>query len=276
MAIKTKSFEVGGKAYKIRQHPAIEGCELLESYGSAINAFCSISREQAFVAVNKEIIPFQVGLSAQFLGLLMFMDKVADTSPFIVPDQPQEGPKKPQLTVKQIKEGLTLADLESVQDEAVREPMKLAHAIDYQATPKQIAAVDVDSVFERFLQYVTLDGEQVEIDSLEYAELAELLSHVLVFNFLRIWDKPRFNIPDGWSSGAESTASVKRAQAAYSGSNVIYTILQSNLQLASYADLKNTLNTEDAFDMNEAALLSYFEQAEAHKEAERQAKQQRG
>ncbi|KPY27397.1 hypothetical protein ALO89_200158 [Pseudomonas coronafaciens pv. porri] len=205
----------------------------------------------------------------------MFMDRLANPdAPLDRKDSPQvQGPYPHQLTVREIKEGKTLADREDVIEPFV--PMPLSTAIQYKATPKHESSVDVDSVLAQFLRYVTLEGEELNLDTITFTDLSDLLAHVLVFNFLHIWDKQRFSLPENYSTGHDSPASVQRARAQYSQPNVIYTILQSKLNLASYADLATSLSTEDAFEMNEAALLAYYEEAEAQKEAERQAKSNR-
>ena len=272
MTLKVKKFKVGEHTYQIKQHPAIEGCQLLETYHNAINAFCSVTRAKNFKASNRHIIPFAVELDKRWLGLLMFVDKLecpaskldewrTTSTSFVDANR---------LTVKEIKEGKTLADRESQQEDS--QDMPLSVAINYQATDKQEATVDVDAILGQFLRYVTLDGEDIVLDELSHTDMAEILAYVLVHNFLHIWDKQRFALPQNYSTGHETPSSVVRARGVYSQPNVIYTILQSKLNLASYTDLATMLSTEDAFEMNEAALLAYYEEAEAQKEAERQAK----
>ncbi|KEZ74054.1 hypothetical protein C5I_0109225 [Pseudomonas syringae pv. syringae FF5] len=275
MTIKTRKVVVSDITYHIKQHPAAEGCALLEKYYNAINAFVPIQSQPVFEAANKQIIPFKVMFHGKWLALTMFMDRLANpNAPLDRKDSPQvQSPYPHQLTVREIKEGKTLADREDVIEPFV--PMPLSTAIQYKATPKHESSVDVDSVLAQFLRYVTLEGEELNLDTITFTDLSDLLAHVLVFNFLHIWDKQRFSLPENYSTGHDSPASVQRARAQYSQPNVIYTILQSKLNLASYADLATSLSTEDAFEMNEAALLAYYEEAEAQKEAERQAKSNR-
>lgn len=270
MTIKTKKFTVRGESYHIKQHPAIEGCALLERYYNAINAFFKVIQTPVFTGTAKFPM-FSFAIDGGYLGLLMFMDRLSNPdAPLDVPE-PDVKPVSRYLTVKEIKAGTTIADRAS-EPAPERLALHLSHAINYAATTAQDSTDTAQNALQEFLAYVTLDGVQVDIDDLDPQTLAELLVRVLEFNFMGVWNKKRFALPENFSTNQPPLAQVERARGAYSQSGVIYTILQSELALSSYADLATVLNTEDAYDMNESALLSYYQTVEAQKEAEKQAK----
>ncbi|MFJ4352726.1 hypothetical protein ACIPZ5_17705 [Pseudomonas sp. NPDC089428] len=269
MAIQSKKINVEGKTYKITQHPATEGCSLLEKYGNAIVAF-SVSQE-TIVAHNKHLIPFTVAIDGRVLGLLQFIDKIAapDTT-YEMFEQPKTQQAK--LTVREVLAGAKLEDRE----EPERVPTPLSYPITYKASNKQLAEVDIESVFNEFLRYITLDGEQVDYDTVSHAELSQLLAHVIEFNFLNIWTKKRWQLPENYSSGVGVPRSLERVNEQYSQPNVIYNILKCAQPLATLTDLSLHLSVSDAYDANETALRIYYEQVEMQREAERQAKNNGG
>nr|WP_314570256.1 hypothetical protein [uncultured Pseudomonas sp.] len=270
MTIKTKKFTVRGEAYHIKQHPAIEGCSLLERYHNAINAFFKVIQTPVYSGVSKINI-FSFAIDGGYLGLLMFLDRLSN------PEAPLEVPehtpvvKSPYLTLKEIKAGTTIADRKN-EAQPERPSLHLSHAINYAATTVQDSTDTAQNALQEFLAYVTQDGDQIDLDDLDPQTMAELLVRVLEFNFMGIWANKRFSLPENFSSGQPTLGQVERARSSYSQSNVIYTILQSDLALSTYADLATILNTEDAYNMNESALLSYYQTVEAQKEAEKQAK----
>lgn len=270
MTIKTKKFTVRGETYHITQHPAIEGCSLLERYHNAINAFFKVIQTPVYSGASK-VHMFSFAIDGGYLGLLMFIDRLSN------PDAPLEIPehapviKSPYLTLKEIKAGTTIADRDN-EASPERPDLHLGHAINYAATTVQESTDAAQNALEEFLAYVTQDGVQVDIDHLDPQALAELLVRVLEFNFMGVWANKRFSLPENFSTNQPPLAQVERARSSYSQSNVIYTILQSDLALSTYADLATRLNTEDAYNMNESALLSYYQTVEAQKEAEKQAK----
>lgn len=270
MTIKTKKFMVRGEAYHIKQHPAIEGCSLLERYHNAINAFFKVIQTPVYSGRAPQGV-FSFAMDGGYLGLLMFLDRLAN--PQVPLEVPEHTPvvKRPYLTLKEIKAGTTIADREK---ESSPEPLSLhlQHAIDYAATSAQDSTDAAENALAEFLAYVTQDGVQVSADDLDPQALAELLVRVLEFNFMGVWANKRFSLPENFNSNQPTLAQVERARSSYSQSNVIYTILQSDLALSTYADLATRLNTEDAYNMNESALLSYYQTVEAQKEAEKQAK----
>lgn len=130
----------------------------------------------------------------------------------------------------------------------------------------------VTEFMERALDGVTLNNEPLSLDSFElrYEELAALLAHIFQLNFLAVWEKKRFQPPEDYESGIDTPQSVERAQAAYSQSGLIYTV-QSTAGLASYVELCTVLNTADVYDLYETAVRRSFEQAEFHKQAQKDA-----
>ena len=273
MARQTKKITVEGKTYKITQHPATEGCALLENYWNAIYAF-GAAQETITVeikALYPIIKPFAI--DGKWLALNQFFDKIAN------PDAQYETFKQPhqptgRLTVREVLAGKTLADrAEDVQE---RVPTPLSYPLAFSATNKQDADLDYESVFDEFLRYVTLDGEPVDYDSLTFTEMALLLGQVIEYNFLHLWTKDRWQLPQNYSSGASIPRSLENIGKHYSQSNVIYNILKCCQPLATMADLSLSLSVEDAYDANETALRIYFEEVEMNKEAQRQAKNNGG
>jgi hypothetical protein len=274
MAIQTKKVTVGDKSYKIRQHPATEGCAILERYGNAIVAF-AVSQEH-IVVENKLPRPFnypaRTAIDGRWLALNQFLDKVA------APDetyerftQPDAGPVG-KLTVREVLAGKTLEDRHS--DKVERVPTPLSYPITYKATAKQVQELDLETVFEEFFRYITFNDELLDFNELSIVEVAQLLSAVIEYNFLHLWTKERFSLKEGYSgAGAiQPPRSLNDIGDKYSQSNVIYNILRCSQPLATLSDLSTTMSVSDAFDANETALRIYFEDSEMRKEAERQAK----
>lgn len=274
MAIQTKRITVDDKVYKIKQHPATEGCAILEHYGNAIVAF-AVAQEH--VIIDNKLpypfnFPFRVAIDGRWLAVSQFLDKVA--APEEVYErfvQPEAGPVG-KLTVREVLAGKTLDDLHS---EAVeRVPSPLSYLIHYKATDKQALQLDIEAVFEEFFRYITYNDEPLDVDTLTIPELAHLLSAVIEYNFLHLWTKERFTLKEGYSgAGAiQPPRSLSDIGDKYSQSNVIYNILRCSQPLATLSDLSTTMSVSDAFDANETALRIYFEDSEMRKEAERQAK----
>ncbi len=270
MAIQTKRITVGDKVYKIKQHPATEGCAILERYGNAVVAF-AVCQEHIIVS-NKHLYPFNLAIDGRWLAVNQFLDKIA------APDeiyerftQPDAGPVG-KLTVREVLAGKTLDDRHS---EAVeRTPTPLSYLVNYKATEKQVRELDVGAVFEEFFRYITYNDELLDVDTLTIPEVAHLLSAVIEYNFLHLWTKERFSLKEGYSgAGAiQPPRSLDGIGDKYSQSNVIYNILRCSQPLATLSDLSTTMSVSDAFDANETALRIYFEDSEMRKEAERQAK----
>ncbi|WJM55319.1 hypothetical protein QUC26_09275 [Pseudomonas asiatica] len=272
MARQTKKINVEGKTYKITQHPATEGCAILERYWNAIYAF---GAAQETIAVESKafypiIKPFRI--DGKWLALNQFFDKIAN------PDSQYEAFKQPhqstgKLTVREVLDGKTLADRVNVEE---RVPTPLSYPVSFAASSKQDAELDYESVFDEFLRYITLDGEQLDYDSLTFSEMALLLGAMIEYNYLHLWNKDRWQLPQNYSSGASIPRSLETIGQAYSQSNVIYNILKCSQPLATMADLSLHLSVEDAYDANETALRIYFEEVEMNKEAQRQAKNNNG
>lgn len=311
MAIQTKKITVGDKSYKIRQHPATEGCAILERYGNAVVAF-AVSQEH-IVVENKLPYPFnypaRTAFDGRWLALNQFLDKVAN------PDGEYERFEQPKpkavggLTrlAKASVAGLLLADqldmpyltgkgdtpepakaahtlalanfldggtADGVVPSVERIPTPLSYPIDYKATAKQVQELDLEAVFEEFFRHITFNDELVDLNELSIVEVAQLLSAVIEYNFLHLWTKERFSLPANYSgAGAiQPPRSLEKVSQSFSQSNVIYNILRCSQPLATLSDLSTTLSVSDAFDANETALRIYFEDSEMRKEAERQAK----
>lgn len=270
MARLTKKINVEGNTYKITQHPATEGCALLENYWNAIYAFGAA--QETITVESKDFYPIikPFVIDGKWLALNQFFDKVANPdAAYVTFKQPDSGPAD-KLTVREVLAGKTLADrAENVQQ---RVPTPLSYPTTFTASSKQDAELDYESVFDEFLRYVTLDGEPLDYDSLTFAEMALLLGQVIEYNFLHLWTKDRWQLPQNYSSGASIPRSLETIGKSYSQSNVIYNILKCSQPLATMADLSLSLSVEDAYDANETALRIYFEEVEMNKEAQRQAK----
>lgn len=270
MARQTKKIIVEGKTYKVTQHPATEGCALLENYWNAIYAFSAA--QETITVESKHFAPIlkPIAIDGKWLALNQFIDKIANPdAPYVTFKQPESGVAG-KLTVKEVLAGKTLAD--RTEDVHERVPTPLSYPIKFTASSKQDAELDIESVFDEFLRYVTLDGESLDCDSLTFGEMALLLGHVIEFNFLHLWTKDRWQLPQNYSSGASIPRSLENIGKSYSQSNVIYNILKCSQPLATMADLSLSLSVEDAYDANETALRIYFEEVEMNKEAQRQAK----
>lgn len=269
MPISTKKFNINDKTYKITQHPATEGCALIEDYATALSAFILIMREGRYIVQNNQIVPFAAFLDSQWLALLMFMDKIANpAAPFQVYERPQSISHK--LTVKEVLAGKTLED----RDEAEYAQAPLSYAIDYKATNKQEASTDYESVFGEFFKYITLDDEPLDISSLTMPEIAQLLYAFIGFNVAPVWNTVRFSLPENYDSGGIAPPkSLAKSSAGFSQPHIIYSILQSEPPVATYSELATVLNIADAYNANEIAVKRYFESCEMHKESVRQAKQ---
>jgi len=270
MAIKIKRLTVEDKQYLITQHPATEGCLLIEKYHNAIRAF--ILNQESAVWENKELFPLipvkALAIDGRMLAVLMFLDKLANPDiPYDFFKQPNQPSEK--LSLKELLEGKTLEGRPPV--ERVRTPM--SYLINYGATAQQDMSLDYAEALDMFLKHVTLDGEPLDYDSLTYTTIHALLAEVISFNFLHIWTKKRWSLPEDYSAGGvQAPRSLERVSTGFSQSNIIYTILKSELALASLSDLALHMSVEDAYDANEAAQRDYYERAEMQKEAERQAK----
>ncbi|SCW76391.1 MULTISPECIES: hypothetical protein [unclassified Pseudomonas] len=270
MAIKTKKLTIEGEQYLITQHPATEGCLLIEKYHNAVRAF--ILNQETALWENKELFPLipvqAVFVDGRMLAVLMFFDKLAN------PDVPYEMYKQPnqpseKLSLKELLEGKTLEERPPV--ERIRTPM--SYLINYGATIEQDMSLDYAEALDMFLKYVTFDGVPLDYDSLSYTTIHALLVEVINFNFLNVWTKKRWSLPEGYSAGGvQAPRSLERVSENFGQSNIIYTILKSELDLASLSDLALHMSVEDAYDANEAAHRDYYERAEMQKEAERQAK----
>ncbi|CAM2901969.1 hypothetical protein [Pseudomonas fluorescens] len=273
MPISTKKFVVDDRTYKIKHHPATEACELIENYATAISAFSVVMQEGTYSFMNNQIMPLAGFASSQFLALLMFIDRVANpNAPYKVFERPSSDTRGSKLTVREVLAGNTLEDREEVVEAHVQAPM--SYVIDYKATNKQEASTDFDSVFGEFFKYITLDDEPVDVSSLTMPQIAQMLYAFVGHNVAPVWNTVRFALPENYDSGGIAPPkSLERSAAGFSQAGIIYSILNSQLDLATYAELSTCLNLEDAHDMNEIAVKQYFESCEMHKESVRQAKQ---
>lgn len=124
------------------------------------------------------------------------------------------------------------------------------------------------------LEGVLHNGEQMTIDhfSGRYEELSAVLVTVFQHNFLGAW-RERFYMPEDYDSGVSTPKSIERAQEAYTQSSLVYTVVKSGY--ASFAELHTLFNTEDIYDMYETVCRKNFEDLEFHKQAQREAAQQR-
>ncbi|MEE4921725.1 hypothetical protein V2K54_04660 [Pseudomonas alliivorans] len=270
MALKTKKLIVEDKQYLMKQHPATEGCLLIEKHHNAVRAF--VLNQETAVWENKELFPLipvqAVEIDGRMLAVLMFFDRLANPDvPYEVFQQPNQPSEK--LSLKEILEGKTVEQRQPL--ERVRTP--LSYLINYSASTEQDMSLDYSDALDMFLKHVTLDGEPLDYNSLSYTTIHALLAEVVSFNFLHIWTKNRWSLQEGYSAGGvQAPRSLERVSENFSQSNIIYTILKSELELASLSDLTLHMSVEDAYDANESAQRDYFERAEMQKEAERQAK----
>lgn len=273
MPITTKKFVIDDKTYKIKHHPATEGCELIENYATAISAFILIMREGTYSLRHKGIFPFSAFINSQFLALLMFMDRVANTSePFQVYEHPDSGPRAGKLTVREVLAGKTLEGREEVVESRIQAPM--SYVVDYKATDKQTETTDYEVVFGEFFKYITLDGEPVDVATLTMSQIAQMLYAFVEYNVAPVWNTIRFALPENYDSGGIAPPkSLERSAAGFSQAGIIYSILRSETPLATYSELATVLNIADAYDANEIAVKQYFDSCEMHKESVRQAKQ---
>lgn len=271
MPIQTKKVVIDNKTYLIKQHPATEGCKLVEEYITAIRAFILVHQEGTYTFSNKQFVPFIARIESKFLASLIFLDRIANPSAgFEVYDGPEYKAQSKYLTVAEIKTGKTIADRSTDADKVVQSP--LSFSIDYKAT-HQHKSVDVDAILAEFFKYITLDGESVELDSLTMSEVAQMIYAFIEHNVIHIWTKNRWSLPVNYNSGG--IAAPRALESSAKGSShaaIIYSVLNSELDLATYAELSTCLNVEDAYNMNELAVRQYFESCEMRKEFDRQAK----
>lgn len=272
MPIATKKFVVDDKTYKIKHHPATEGCELIENYATAISAFVIVMREGTYSFMNNQIMPLAGFVDSQLLALLMFMDRVANPSaPYKVFERPSSDTRGSKLTVREVLAGTTLEDREEVVEAYVQVPM--SYAIDYKATDKQEASTDFDSILGEFFKYITLDDEPIDIGTLTVPQIAQMLYAFVEHNVAPVWNKVRFALPENYDSGGIAPPkSLERSAAGFSQAGIIYSVLRSETALATYSELATVLNIADAYDANEIAVKQYFDSCEMHKESVRQAK----
>lgn len=273
MPISTKKFVIDDKTYKVKHHPATEGCELIENYATAISAFILIMRERTYSFKHKGIFPFSAFINSQFLALLMFMDRVANTSePFQLYEHPDSRLRTGKLTVREVLAGKTVADREEIVESRIQAPM--SYVIDYKATDKQAATTDYEVVFGEFFKYITLDGEPVDVATLTMSQIAQMLYAFVEHNVVPVWNTIRFALPENYDSGGIAPPkSLERSTAGFSQAGIIYSVLRSETALATYSELATVLNIADAYDANEIAVKQYFDSCEMHKESVRQAKQ---
>ncbi|MDQ0739665.1 hypothetical protein [Pseudomonas sp. W4I3] len=272
MPIATKKFVVDDKTYKIKHHPATEGCELIEVYATAISAFIIVMREGTYAFMNNQIVPLAGFANSQFLALLMFMDRVASpNAPYEVFERPSSCKRGSKLTVREVLAGKTLEDREEVVEAHLQAPM--SYVIDYKATDKQEASTNFDSIFGEFFKYITLDDEPIDVGTLTMSQIAQLLYAFIEYNVAQVWNKIRFALPENYDSGGITPPkSLERSAAGFSQAGIIYSVLRSETALATYSDLATKLNIADAYDANEIAVKQYFDSCEMHKESMRQAK----
>ncbi|NWC59723.1 hypothetical protein [Pseudomonas veronii] len=271
MPIATKKLVIDDKVYKIKQHPATEGCKLIEDYVTAIRAFITIQQEGTYVFGNSEIIPFIARLDCRFLAVLMFLDRLANPGAGYEAYERAEVQRSKYLTIAEIKAGTTIADRTEVVEQAVQSP--LSYSVDYKATSQQESSVNIEAILSEFFKYITLDDEPVDLDSLTMSELTQMVYAFIEHNVLHLWTKNRWSLPDNYNSGGIAPPpSLARSAAGSSHAAIIYSILNSDLDLATYAELSTCLSVEDAYNMNELAVRQYFESCEMRKEAERQAR----
>jgi len=271
MPIATKKLVIDDKVYRIKQHPATEGCKLIEDYMTALRVLIIVQQEGTYVFGNREIVPFIGRLDCQFLAVLMFLDRIANPSAGYEAYEYTKPQESKYLTVAEIKAGKTLADRTAAVQQGVQSP--LSHSIDYKATQQQESNVNVDAVLSEFFKYITLDDEPVDLDSLTMSEIVQMLNAFIEHNVLHLWTKKRWSLPDNYNSGGISPPrSLEGSASGSSHAAIIYSVLNSELDLATYAELSTCLSVEDAYNMNELAVRQYFESCEMRKEAERQAK----
>lgn len=275
MPISTKKFVNDGKTYKIKHHPATEGCELIENYATAISAFILIMREGTYSLRHRGLFPFSATINCQLLALLMFMDRVANNSaPFQVYEPPSFVPVGKELTVREVLAGKTLEDREEVEEVAeARIQAPASYAVDYKATHKQELATDYEAVFGEFFKYITLDNEPLDISTLTMTQIAQMLYAFIEHNVAPVWGVVRFSLPENYDSGGIAPPkSMQKSAAGFSQPHIIYSILRSETLLATYSELATVLNIADAYNANEIAIKQYFDSCEMHKESVRQAK----
>lgn len=271
MPIATKKLVIDDKTYRIKQHPATEGCKLIEDYMTALRALIIVQQEGAYMFGNRDVIPFIGRLDCQFLAILMFLDRIANPTGEYVTYEHTKGERSKYLSITEIKAGTTIADRAAVVEKVVQSP--LSYSIDYKATSRQESSVDVEAILSEFFKYITLDDEEVNIDSLTMSEIIQMMNAFIEHNVLHLWTKKRWSLPENYNSGG--IAAPRSLEGSASGSShaaIIYSVLNSELDLATYAELSTCLSVEDAYNMNELAVRQYFESCEMRKEAERQAK----
>lgn len=268
MAIESKKLTIGDKVYRIKQHPATEGCKLIEKYFNAIRAFM-LAQDTQYI-YNKAVIPFAAKFEGYFLALCLFMDRLAVDEPYVMPPALAGSSESIKLTVREVLAGKTLEDRPQASEQ--RQVVPMSYNIDYKATQRQDDALDYEAALGQFLKYITLDGEPVEMESLSFLELAVMLGAFIEYNVLHLWTKDRWNLPQNYSAGGLEVRSLQAVAKGFSQSNVIYNILNCSKPLATMTDLSLYMSAEDAYDANESALRMYYEEAEVRKKAERQSK----
>ena len=133
----------------------------------------------------------------------------------------------------------------------------------------------IENTINGMLSDVTYQGNPVNIQEHfggRYEELAALLVFVFEHNFVGVW-RERFSIPADYDSGVSTPKSVERAQEAYTQSNLVYTVITS--ELASFADLHTLFHTAELYDLYETVCRKNFEAMEFQKQAQKEAAQQR-
>ncbi|WP_146166087.1 hypothetical protein [Pseudomonas baetica] len=139
-----------------------------------------------------------------------------------------------------------------------------------EAVEAELIADTVNTILEGVLH----NGEQMTIEHFagRYEELSAVLVTVFQHNFHGAW-RERFHMPEDYDYGTSTPRSLERAQEAYTQSALVYTVVTSSL--ASYGELHTLFNTEDIYNMYETVCRKSFEEMEFHKQAQREAAQQR-
>ncbi|NSX19658.1 hypothetical protein HTV13_07415 [Pseudomonas putida] len=135
----------------------------------------------------------------------------------------------------------------------------------------------LEEVFEVFLSQVTRDGRKLDFDSEfpgQYDKLLVLIYNVIQHNYgFFFHDRKRFQAPVTPDSYPTSTSmKIGAAFKSYSHHPLIFSVLTSERQLATYNDLCTVYNTEDLLFLSETLDLHTHIQNIYHAQAMADAK----
>nr|WP_294971576.1 hypothetical protein [uncultured Pseudomonas sp.] len=134
---------------------------------------------------------------------------------------------------------------------------------------------ELEEFFSLLLSCATINGTPVTVDTApgRYEGLAILIGSILLHNFLGMW-KDRSTPPSGDNQSSTYCPYTKRIDAAtkqLSIPPIIYTILTSELKLATYTELCETLSVDDALNLLEVIQAHGYISNQQYKMAEAEA-----